>query len=297
MNTHKPYPWKCSQCGHRAVVPTVAPYALDMEHDGRSYSVTIEELRAPRCGRCGEIVLDDCANRQISEAFRKQLGLLTPEQIRQHRGQLGKTQRELATALGVAEATLSRWETGAQIQQRAMDRLLRLYFALASVRAALADEESVRSLATFGPNASESHVAQSTAELSETVLADFQAAIHSLHSRIQDEWSGQVVDCLRASEREIAQSLWPVFKWYFAADRNTLRALRSCVEQQSASAASAKPGSVGKSRWLVCPLQSESEADLQRAARIAQLAQALEGMPEEKFDAALVLFEHSSLSR
>jgi DNA-binding transcriptional regulator YiaG len=31
--------------------------------------------------------------------------------------------------LGVGEATVSRWETGAQIQQRAMDRFLRVCLA------------------------------------------------------------------------------------------------------------------------------------------------------------------------
>ena len=38
--------------------------------------------------------------------------------------------------------TLSRWETGAQIQQRGFDLLLRLYFALPAVREYLAPEES-----------------------------------------------------------------------------------------------------------------------------------------------------------
>jgi transcriptional regulator with XRE-family HTH domain len=43
----------------------------------------------------------------------------------------------LARLLGVGEATLSRWETGGQIQQRALDRLLRLYFAVPPARDAL----------------------------------------------------------------------------------------------------------------------------------------------------------------
>jgi hypothetical protein len=35
----------------------------------------------------------------------------------------------LAAHLGVAKETVSRWETGGQIQQRGYDLLLRLYFA------------------------------------------------------------------------------------------------------------------------------------------------------------------------
>lgn len=90
--------------------------------------------------------MDDEANQQISDAFRELAGLLTPGQIRQNREQLGKTQREVAASLGIAEATLSRWETGAQIQQRAMDRLMRLYFAFPTVQESLADEQVVRSM-------------------------------------------------------------------------------------------------------------------------------------------------------
>ena len=47
---------------------------------------------------------------------------------------LGLTQKQLATRLHLAESTLSRWETGAQIQQRAMDLLLRMFFEIPQVR-------------------------------------------------------------------------------------------------------------------------------------------------------------------
>ena len=146
----KPFPWKCGQCGQRTVIQSTVPYSVEMEHDGRSYTIEIPALDAPRCQQCGEIVLDDAANHQISNAFRQHLGLLTPEQIRRNRESLSKTQRELAAALGIAEATLSRWETGGQIQQRAMDRLLRLFFAMPAVRNALADNSS---LSSFGASA------------------------------------------------------------------------------------------------------------------------------------------------
>jgi putative zinc finger/helix-turn-helix YgiT family protein len=52
--------------------------------------------------------------------------LLSTEDIRQGRDRLGLTQKQFANLLGVGEATVSRWETGAQIQQRAMDRFVRV---------------------------------------------------------------------------------------------------------------------------------------------------------------------------
>jgi putative zinc finger/helix-turn-helix YgiT family protein len=51
---------------------------------------------------------------------------LALEEIRQGREKLALTQKQFANLLGVGEATVSRWETGAQIQQRAMDRFLRV---------------------------------------------------------------------------------------------------------------------------------------------------------------------------
>lgn len=133
----KPFPWKCGHCRRRTVQPATVRYEVEIVHDGRTYAIIVPALHAPKCQNCGELVLDDGANQQISEAFRSQAMLLTPEQIRGAREALGLTQKQLAQRLEVAEATLSRWETGVQIQQRSLDRLLRLFFAFDNVRNAL----------------------------------------------------------------------------------------------------------------------------------------------------------------
>jgi|SRR5579864_1926088 len=130
----RPFPWKCARCRQREVYPTEGEYSTEIVHDGRSYIVTLPTLRTFRCRNCGEVVLDAEANKQISEAFRRQAGLLTPEEIRQNRKNLGLTQEELAELLGIAEATLSRWENGWQIQQRSLDKLMRLFFELPEAR-------------------------------------------------------------------------------------------------------------------------------------------------------------------
>jgi putative zinc finger/helix-turn-helix YgiT family protein len=85
------------------------------------------------------LVFDNDADRQIAQALRGHLGLLSPEEIRGSRDELGISQRELAEHLGVAAETISRWENGALTQSRAMDRYLRLYFGVPAARAALAD--------------------------------------------------------------------------------------------------------------------------------------------------------------
>lgn len=116
----------------------MARYITCIKHDGASYQVEVDDLRAPRCAACGEIVITTDVDEQLRAALRAKIGLLTPDQIRENRVGLGKTQKELAAHLGAAEATVSRWETGGLIQSRAMDRLLRVYFAFPEVRVSLA---------------------------------------------------------------------------------------------------------------------------------------------------------------
>jgi putative zinc finger/helix-turn-helix YgiT family protein len=108
-------------------------YVTNIEHDGRTYVVEIPALSVPRCANCEAISIDDQADREISAAFRREARLLTPEEIRNGRDRLALTQMQFANLLGVGEATVSRWETGAQIQQRALDRFLRVCLASPAV--------------------------------------------------------------------------------------------------------------------------------------------------------------------
>src|SRR5947209_7860415 len=144
--TEKPFPWKCAGCGERSVVRTSVNYTTRVEHDGRVHTVTVPDLSMPRCPNCGHTIRDSAANQRITAALRAQLGLLSPEQIRGNREALSLTQKQLADRLGIADATLSRWENGIQIQQRSLDRLMRLFFGLTEVRNRLADEAGLSAL-------------------------------------------------------------------------------------------------------------------------------------------------------
>ena len=131
----KPFPWKCGHCRERAVYPvTLDTYTTELDHDGRKYPISVINFPVARCEKCGSIILDDAANRRLSDALRSAAGLLQPAEIRAGREALGLTQKELANYLQIAEATLSRWETGAQIQQRSLDKLLRGFFGIEALR-------------------------------------------------------------------------------------------------------------------------------------------------------------------
>ncbi|WP_169981206.1 type II TA system antitoxin MqsA family protein [Tautonia rosea] len=128
-------PRKCSGCRERAVRPEVLDvYRAEIEHDGRKYTVEVPCLAVLKCQACGELVLDDDADERVIDALREAAGLLKPAEIRLHRKELKLTQEQLAGLLSIAESTLSRWETGTQIQQRSMDRMLRAFFEVPELR-------------------------------------------------------------------------------------------------------------------------------------------------------------------
>lgn len=112
-------------------------YDAEIRHDGRVHKFTIPQLHLPVCQACGEGVFTVNVDDQISDALRSHLHLLFPEEIRAGLERLNMTQKEAAERLGIAEATLSRWLSDTQIQSRALDNLLRLFFAVPEVRAVL----------------------------------------------------------------------------------------------------------------------------------------------------------------
>lgn len=130
----RPFPWLCSNCGTQTVVPSVIEYTAKVKQDGVVYELHLPELEVPRCKICGETVITTAVDEQINAALRARLQLLAPSQIRSGIEKLGLKQQELAERLGVAPETISRWLNGALIQSRAMDNLLRLFFALPEVR-------------------------------------------------------------------------------------------------------------------------------------------------------------------
>jgi len=128
---------KCSNCGQRAVTLADVPYSIQVDHDGRKYTVSFPALSVPRCNNCGNIVLDEEACQKISDAFRAEADLLTPEQIREKRESLGLSQQTFADLLGVAVSTLSRWENGAQVQPRVLNDYMRAFFDVPELRSYL----------------------------------------------------------------------------------------------------------------------------------------------------------------
>ena len=94
-----------------------------------------EEIAVPssahlRCPRCGEIVLRIQDSKRLGEdaiaIYRKKHGLLSADEIRAIRERFKLTQAGLTHLLHLGSNTISRWESGRNVQTEAMDILLRM---------------------------------------------------------------------------------------------------------------------------------------------------------------------------
>lgn len=94
-----------------------------------------EEVAVPsashlKCAKCGEIVLRLREAKRLHEdaceVYRRKHGLLSAMEIRALRERFELTQGALARLLRLGANTVSRWESGRNVQTAAMDILLRL---------------------------------------------------------------------------------------------------------------------------------------------------------------------------
>ena len=102
--------------------------ALKMPVNGED--VSVPSAMHLRCPKCDEVVLRFSDARRLQEdaiaVYRKKHGLLSADEIRALRERFGLTQSELARLLHLGANTVSRWESGRNVQTEAMEMLLRL---------------------------------------------------------------------------------------------------------------------------------------------------------------------------
>ena len=129
MSPTKPFPWRCIECDLLDVQPsTIRDYGMTVKHDGQEHEICIPEFSVPQCQACGAMHYDIEADRQVQNALRTKVGLLSPDRIRAWRTDLSLTHQQVADALGIANETVSRWESGAMIQSKSNDRFMRIFF-------------------------------------------------------------------------------------------------------------------------------------------------------------------------
>lgn len=131
--------WRCDACGQASLRRTTIPFERELSHDGRPpVKIVIPNLPVIACTNPAcppehpdhTVIEDDETLRRIDEETCRQLGLLTPKEIREQRERLGLTQQQMQDLLGLGKNTISRWETGAVYHARSMDTFLRTVFGV-----------------------------------------------------------------------------------------------------------------------------------------------------------------------
>lgn len=139
--------WPCDACGRKSLRRVRRPYEYEVSHEGRGpVTIRIPDLEVVACTNpdCkpeqpgDTIIHDDASTWRITEETYRQLGLLTPAEIRAGRERLGLSQQELQELLGLGGNSLSRWENGRVYQARSLDTLLRVIFNVPSAHDFLA---------------------------------------------------------------------------------------------------------------------------------------------------------------
>jgi HTH-type transcriptional regulator / antitoxin MqsA len=122
----------CPRCDEGQLTAVRGPHALRF----REKSYAVEDAEFLLCDTCGrkQFTSDQLRSNQRKAAAlaRKEMGLLTPDEIIELRQMLGKiTQTQLEEMLGVGPKTVTRWEKGTVFQSRAQDLHMRIIGGLA----------------------------------------------------------------------------------------------------------------------------------------------------------------------
>ncbi len=120
----------CPVCGARLALRWTDEPLLEEFREG-TYEVA--GFTHEKCESCGETLVRadklEAVERAAVAAARADLGRLSSDEIHQLRHDLGLTQAELESQLGVGAGTVGRWERGTVLQGATADRLMRVLWA------------------------------------------------------------------------------------------------------------------------------------------------------------------------
>jgi putative zinc finger/helix-turn-helix YgiT family protein len=117
---------RCPVCGKGHLEQRVVTERFDYGEGKKKVRVVADNVPVQVCTHCQETFSGPKAGLIRHRAICRALGLLTPEEICAIRERLGLSQAQFAKLTDIGEATISRWERGRLLQNKAMDRYLRL---------------------------------------------------------------------------------------------------------------------------------------------------------------------------
>jgi HTH-type transcriptional regulator/antitoxin MqsA len=135
----------CAVCGGFTELVTVPDW--DVSATSTKPAVTVHDVECYQCRDCGEQYLEPeqirAFERKKLDAQRTAKNLLTADEIRRIREQLGVSKERLEKILNLNPRSFHRWESGLSIQSDAVDTVLRLLRKYPDAIYQLADERGI----------------------------------------------------------------------------------------------------------------------------------------------------------
>jgi len=116
---------ECPMCGSHAVRTNMATEAFPYG-EGATEVQLFATVPRNVCDSCDFEFTDGRAERLRHEAVCRHLGLMLPEDVEALRKRAGYSRADFSKLTKIGEASLSRWERGAGLQNGALDQLLYL---------------------------------------------------------------------------------------------------------------------------------------------------------------------------
>jgi len=119
---------KCPACNKGFLEEIISDYVTYAKDGNEKIQITVKNLKREICPICKEEYLGTEALDRVEEEKYRALNLLTPDQLKNIRKNLSLTQTEMANLLSVGEKSYFRWENGLSVQNKSIDKYIRLVY-------------------------------------------------------------------------------------------------------------------------------------------------------------------------
>lgn len=131
----------CMECGGEMM------YSTDpLTEAYKGEEITVEGLEYHICRECGEVLMSmEMADKQaheLAKEYSRLHSILSPDEIKELRTNLGLTQKQFERLLGVSSPTVCRWERGSVQQGLVANNLMRVLKYFSGVAEYLMGEHS-----------------------------------------------------------------------------------------------------------------------------------------------------------
>ncbi len=117
---------KCPICNEGFLEKIVSDYSTFVKDGAREIRILVKNLQRDKCPKCNEEFLPQEALDRIEVEKYQKLELLTPTELKMIREKLSFTQEEMSDLLWVGKKSYFRWENGLSVQNKSIDKYIRL---------------------------------------------------------------------------------------------------------------------------------------------------------------------------